>query len=84
MDQSKILDRFVNNLKRLMNQHHYSQASLARDLEVTRAVVNRWLGGKNMPNAATLSLFCSTFKVDVIEFFKPCPPTELSPNGRKK
>lgn len=84
MNAQEVNERFVNNLKRLMNSRHFSQSSFAVELGVSRSIVNRMLSGKYFPNSSTISSLCEAFGDDVAEFFKACGTVELKPNGRKK
>lgn len=84
MRREAIVSRVTNNIRRLMNEKGLNQTELATELDVHYQSINRLISGKHYPNATAISRLCAVFRVDVAEFFKPCGPIELTPNGRKK
>lgn len=61
---------FANNLKRFLNERHWSQSYLARTLGVTGTIVSEWCRGEKYPRNNRIDQLCQLFgceRVDLTE-----------------
>ena len=57
--------QFSERLKKLRIERNMSQNELSKKMDLTRATINAWEMGINTPNAQSLVLLASFFKVSV-------------------
>lgn len=52
---------FSQNIKRIRKEHHYSQASLAKELGITQQAVGKWETDKSLPDTLMLGRLADMF-----------------------
>lgn len=57
--------KFKDILRELRQEKHLTQAQLAKELNVSLSIVNKWENEKNNPSVDTLIILSKYFKVTV-------------------
>ena len=70
MDIREIVQR---NIAYYIKQSDYTQADLARMLEVSKTTVTNWVKGVNSPNIEYLSELCSILQIKFSDMFEEHP-----------
>lgn len=83
MTPKQVAERFANNVRRLMNAQHVTQAGLAGMAKMSEPSVSRLLSASHSPSGPMLAKIATALSVDIHELFRPTGHVELKPNGRK-
>ena len=77
MDSQQIFSR---NLKKLMEDYHYTQEQLSDWIGIGQSTISYWLSGKRLPKAAMLDKLAEIFHCTKADLLQEDPqPVQLEP-----
>ena len=72
MTKSTAMQRFEQNVKRILSERGCTQSDLAHDLGMDRGNLSRMLKGRHSPSLSVVEDVARLLKVDVSELLSPC------------
>ena len=69
----KIIIIFSDNLKKYLDINGYTQADMARHMNVSTATASDWCNGKKMPRADKLQKLCNWFDIELSDLLTDKP-----------
>ncbi len=67
------------NLEHYIKSSQYTQADIARLLDVSKPTVTNWIKGTNSPNIELLDKLCILLGISINDIFSSNPPSIFSP-----
>lgn len=83
MNEAEYAKIIATNLRRIMYEHHKTQADLARDLHISKATISSWMNGTRIPRMPKIDLLCHYFNIsraDLMEKQNESSISSLSPD----
>lgn len=71
-----IRETIRKNLKYYLESSPYTQAEIARALDISKTSVTNWIKGVNSPNIELLEPLCKLLNITIADMFEEHPETE--------
>lgn len=65
MTELELIDIFADNLRGLIDENGISQNQLAREMNVSRSVISRYVNGRTLPSIKVIINLCQCLGCDL-------------------